>query len=47
MEKTKTYQNVSEQASIENLATVGAALAGLYDLQWIGSGVTTQEIIQN
>ena len=47
MEKTKTYQNVSEQASIENLATVGAALASLYDLQWIGSGVTTQEIIQN
>lgn len=47
IEKAKTYQNISEQASIENLATVGNALASLFDLQLIGTGVTTQETIQN
>lgn len=47
IEKTKTYQNVSEQATLDNLAIVGTALARLYDYQFLGTGVATQEAIQN
>ncbi|MFJ8260896.1 DUF1659 domain-containing protein [Rummeliibacillus sp. NPDC094406] len=47
IEKTKTFRNVSEQASLDNVATVGTALASLYQNQFIGTGLATQEAIRN
>lgn len=47
IEKTKIFRNVSEQATIENLVNVGTALASLFQYQFIGSGLTTQDSIRN
>ncbi len=47
IEKTKTYQNISEQASLDDLAIVGTALASLFEYPFIGTSVATQEAIQN
>lgn len=46
-EKVKTFRNVSQQASLDELTTVGTALASLFQYQFIGTGIATQEIIQN
>ncbi|MGX9134708.1 DUF1659 domain-containing protein [Rummeliibacillus sp. JY-2-4R] len=47
VEKVKSYQNVSDQTSVDNLTTAGNALASLYSYEFIGTGILTQEIIQN
>lgn len=47
MEKVKTFRNVSQQASLDELTSAGTALASLFQYQFIGTGLATQEIIQN
>ncbi|MGG0658128.1 DUF1659 domain-containing protein [Rummeliibacillus pycnus] len=47
IEKTKTFRNVSEQASLDQLATTGAEIATLFKYPFIGAGLTTQESIKN
>ncbi len=47
VEKVKSYRNVSDQASVDNMTAAGTALASLYSYEFIGTGILTQEIIQN